>query len=210
MHSCCACLPGRCFIVTELKVCSEEQRRDLNSHLSCWRCAVFEQADAQRCTTQASRKLKSSNVAAGFRAVGSRTSLKDELECSIRHLGWLRLRRRCSRQWQHSAGRLRRPLPKCQGSIRAQAAAVARTRSRVVGAPRQGGSATRQRRCSGFGGCLRFLFLSLAFGQKLGAVWSAAQQGGAPHQTILYTMAEKRPKRKLLFWLETVVFGEDG
>ena len=60
------------------------------------------------------------------------------------------------------------------------------------------------------GGCLRFLFLSLAFGQKLGAVWSAAQQGGAPHQTILYTMAEKRPKRKLLFWLETVVFGEDG
>ena len=93
---------------------------------------------------------------------------------------------------------------------RAQAAAVARTRSRVVEAPRQGGLATRQRRCSGFGGCLRFLFLSLAFGQKLGAVWSAAQQGGAPHQTILYTMAEKRPKRKLLFWLETVVFGEDG
>ena len=196
--------------MTELKVCSEEQRRDLNSHLSCWRCTVFDQADAQRCTPRASRKLKSSNVAAGFRAVGSRTSLKDELECSIRHLGWLRLRRRCSRQWQHSAGRLRRPLPKCQGSIRAQAAAVARTRSRVVGAPRQGGSATRQRRCSGFGGCLRFLFLSLAFGQKLGAVWLAAQQGGAPHQTILYTMAEKRPKRKLLFWLETVVFGEDG
>ena len=93
---------------------------------------------------------------------------------------------------------------------RAQAATVARTRSRVVGAPRQGGSATRQRRCSGFGGCLRFLYLSLAFGQKLGAVWLAAQQGGAPHQTILYTMAEKRPKRKLLFWLETVVFGEDG
>ena len=108
-----------------------------------------------------------------------------------------------------------RPLqrPAC-GSFfpptRAQAAAVARTRSRVVGAPRQGGSATRQRRCSGFGGCLRFLFLSLAFGQKLGAVWLAARQGGAPHQTTLYTMAEKRPKRKLLFWLETVVFGEDG
>jgi len=203
---------GRCFIVTELRVCSEEQLRDSSSHLSCWRCTVFEQADAQRCTTQASRKLKSSNVAAGFRAVGSRTSLRDELECSIRHLGWLRHRRRCSRQWQHSAGRLlaRRPLPKYQGSIRAQAAAVARTRSRVVGAPRQGGSATRQRRCSGFGGCLRFLFLSLAFGQKPGAVWLAAQQGGAPHQTILHTMAEKRPKRKLLFWLETVVFGEDG
>ena len=108
-----------------------------------------------------------------------------------------------------------RPLqrPACDSFFpptRAQAAAVARTRSRVVEAPRQGGSATRQRRCSGFGGCLRFLFLSLAFGQKLGAVWSAAQQGGAPHQTILHTMAEKRPKRKLLFWLETVVFGEDG
>ena len=118
------------------------------SHRSCWRCTVFEQADAQRRTTQVSRKLKSSNVAAGFRAVGSRTSLRDELECSIRHLGWTRHRRRWSRQWQHGAGRRSRPLLKCQGSIRAQAAAVARTRSRVVGAPRQGGSATRQRRCN--------------------------------------------------------------
>jgi hypothetical protein len=120
------------------------------SHLSCWRCTVFEQADAQRRTTQVSRKLKSSNVAAGFRAVGSRTSLRDGLECSIRRHGWPPHPRRCSQQWQHSAGRLlgRRPLPKCQGWIRAQAAAVARTRSRVVGAPRQGGSATRQRRCN--------------------------------------------------------------
>ena len=168
------------------------------SHLSCWRCTVFEQADAQRCTTQASRKLKSSNVAAGFRAVGSRTSLRDELECSIRHLGWRVIVVVVRDSGSTAPAGWRRPLPKCQGSIRAQAAAVARTRSRVVGAPRQGGSATRQRRCSGFGGCLRFLFLSLAFGQKLGAVWLAAQQGGAPHQTILYTMAEKRPKRKRL------------
>ena len=68
------------------------------------------------------------------------------LEFSTRHLGWQRRHRRCSRRWQRSAGSLlvRRPLPKCQRLIRAQAAAVARTRSRVAGAPRQGtGNSTK-------------------------------------------------------------------
>ena len=112
MHFCCACPMGRCFIVTVLGVCCEEQPRDPSSHRSSWRCTVSEQADVRRCTTPASRKLKSSNVVVGFRVAGSCTSSRDVLECSTRRPGWQRRHRRCSRQWQRSAGSCQ-PAARC-------------------------------------------------------------------------------------------------
>jgi hypothetical protein len=143
--------------------------------------------------------------------------------------------KRWSQFWEtwvlHHSGESRRRTSSGSSPVRAALCTISSTRTRG-GAPQTIGLRLRttilrscglpdvfggvslpgQRCCSGSGGCVSLVSLSLAFRQKLGAEWPAAAQRprGTRAHSAHYTKAEKRPTRKLEFWLESDVFGESG